>query len=86
MKATGSKGPGKEPKPTGKSKVVAAALLKKPLYVQVLWGCQTYNATPEEAAKVMVADLLKHLSKGGAVKVNVEEEGGQEYTLEVSAK
>jgi hypothetical protein len=52
----------------------------------VLWGCQTYNATPEEAAKVMVADLLKHLSKGGAVKVNVEEEGGQEYTLEVSAK
>ncbi len=37
------------------------------LTVQVLWGCQAYNATPEEAARRVVADLFEQLSRGGNV-------------------
>jgi hypothetical protein len=55
------------------------------LTVQVLWGCQAYNATPEEAAKRVVADLFEQLSRGGSVSVHVEESDGKEYTLEVAA-
>jgi hypothetical protein len=56
------------------------------LTVQVLWGCEAYNATPEEAAKRVVTDLFDHLSKGGSLSVHVEESGGEEFTLEVTAK
>lgn len=56
------------------------------LTVQVLWGCHAWNATLEEAAQQVVADLYAHLSRGGGVQVHVEELGGKEYTLEVTAK
>jgi len=55
------------------------------LTVQVLWGCEAYNATPEEAARRVVADLFDQLSRGGKVSVHVAELGGKEYTLEVRA-
>jgi hypothetical protein len=35
--------------------------------VQVLWGCQAHNASPEEAARRVVADLYEQLSRGGSV-------------------
>ena len=54
------------------------------LTVQVLWGCQAYNTTPEEAAQRIVADLFDQLSQGGNVPVHIEETNGKEYTLEVS--
>ena len=56
------------------------------LTVQVLWGCQAYNATPEEAARQVVADLYAHLSRGGTVSVHVEELGGKEHTIEATAR
>ena len=55
------------------------------LTVQVLWGCQAHNTTPQEAAQRVVADLLKHLLEGGSVPVHIEESDGTEYTLDVSA-
>lgn len=55
------------------------------LTVQVLWGCQAYNATPEEAARTVVADLYEQLSKGGTVTVHIEDADGKEYTHLVSA-
>lgn len=55
------------------------------LTVQVLWACQAWNATPEEAAQQVVADLYGHLSGGGSVQVHVEDLGGREHTLEVAA-
>ena len=55
------------------------------LTVQVLWACHAFNATPEEAAQQVVADLFEQLSKGGSVSVHVEELGGKEHMLEVSA-
>jgi hypothetical protein len=60
---------------------------KRPLLtVQVLWGCQAWNATPEEAARTVVADLYELLSRGGSVSVHIEEADGKERTLEVSAR
>jgi hypothetical protein len=56
------------------------------LTVQVLWACHAWNATPEEAARQVVADLYAHLSRGGSVTVHVEELGGSEHTLEVTAR
>jgi len=56
------------------------------LTVQVLWGCKAWNATPEEAAQQVVADLFNELARGGSVSVHVEELGGKEYTLDVMAK
>jgi hypothetical protein len=53
------------------------------LIVQVVWGCYAFNASPEEAAKQIVADLFEHLSRGGTVSVRVEGLDGTE--LEVSA-
>lgn len=55
------------------------------LTVQILWACHAWNATPEEAAQQVVADLYEHLARGGSVTVHVEELGGKEYTLEVKA-
>ena len=58
---------------------------KPRLTLQVLWGCEVYNAEPREAARKVVADLLEQLSHGGAVTVHVAEEDGPVYTLEVCA-
>jgi hypothetical protein len=56
------------------------------LTVQVLWGCEAFNATPEEAAQQVVTDLMEHLSRGGSVPVHVAEANGREYMLEVTAR
>jgi hypothetical protein len=56
------------------------------LTVQVLWACHAFNATLEQAAKQVVADLFEHLSRGGSVPVHVEESDGTEYELEVTAR
>jgi hypothetical protein len=56
------------------------------LTVQVLWACHAWNATPEEAARQVVADLFDQLARGGSVSVHVEELDGTEYTLEVTAR
>lgn len=56
------------------------------LTVQVLWACHAFNATPEEAAKQVVADLFDQLARGGSVSVHVEELSGKEYTLEVTVR
>jgi len=54
------------------------------LIVQVLWACHVFNATPEQAAQQVVADLFDHLARGGSVSVHVEGSDGNDYTLEVS--
>jgi hypothetical protein len=70
-----------------KPEILAVAKLDRPpLTLQVLWGCRVYNSTPEEAAQTAVTDLLEYLSQGGVVQVQVAEEGGPEYILEVSAR
>ena len=56
------------------------------LAVQVLWGCQAHNATPEEAARRVVADPFEQLSRGGSVSVHVEESDGKEHVPEITAK
>jgi hypothetical protein len=56
------------------------------LTVRVLWACHAFNATPEEAARQVVADLFDQLSKGGSVSVHVAELGGKEYTLDLTAR
>lgn len=56
------------------------------LTVQVMWGCEAYNATPEEAAKRVVADLFEQLSRGGSVSVYIAGSDGKERTLEVTAR
>jgi hypothetical protein len=54
------------------------------LTVQVLWGCHAFNASPEEAARQVVADLYEQLSRGGTVTVHIEGADGKEHTLDVS--
>ena len=56
------------------------------LTVRVLWACHAFNATPEEAARQVVADLFDLLARGGSVSVHVEGLDGREYTLEVRAR
>jgi hypothetical protein len=56
------------------------------LTVSVQWAAHAWNAAPEEAARQVVADLFEHLSRGGTVSVHVEELGGSEHTLEVTAR
>jgi hypothetical protein len=56
------------------------------LTVQILWACHAWNATPEEAARQVVADLYEHLSRGGTVSVRVEGLDGTTRTLEVTAR
>lgn len=55
------------------------------LTVQVLWACHAFNATPEEAAQQVVADLFDLLARGGSVSVRVEESSGEEHMVEVTA-
>jgi len=50
-----------------------------------VWGCYAFNASPEEAAKQVVADLFEHLSRSGKVSVHVEGLDGTEYSLEATA-
>lgn len=54
------------------------------LTVQVLWACHAFNATPEDAAQQVVADLFDQLARGGSVSVHVEGSDGKDYTLDVS--
>lgn len=56
------------------------------LTAQVLWACHAWNATPEEAAQQVVADLFDLLARGGSVSVHVKELGGKEHTIEVTAR
>lgn len=56
------------------------------LTVRVLWACHAFNATPQEAAQQVVADLFDLLVRGGSVSVHVEELSGREHTLEVTAR
>lgn len=73
-----------EPAKKERAKSEAVEQKSTMLTVQVLWGCQAYNATPEEAAKRVVADLFERLLQGGSVSVHVAELGNKEYTLEVT--
>jgi hypothetical protein len=74
--------------PTDKERTKSEAVEEKStmLTVQVLWACHAWNATPEEAARQVVADLFDQLARGGSVSVHVEELDGTEYTLEVTAR
>lgn len=55
------------------------------LIAQVSWCAYAWNATPEQAARQVVADLYAHLSRGGSVQVRVTGIGGEEHMLEVTA-
>ena len=72
--------------PANTERATSEAVEKKStmLTVQVLWACNAFNATPEEAAQQVVADLFDHLARGGSVGVHIEEVGGKEHTLDVS--
>jgi hypothetical protein len=74
--------------PVKKNSVNTEAVEEKStmLTVRVLWACQAFNATPKEAARQVVADLFDLLARGGSVSVHVEESGGKEYALEVTAR
>ena len=74
--------------PAKKESVKTEAVEEKStmLTVRVLWACHAFNATPEEAARQVVADLFDLLARGGSVSVHVEELDGTEYTLEVTAR
>jgi len=54
--------------------------------VQILWGCYAFNASPQEAAQQVVADLYEHLSRGGSVQVHVTDSHGREHAVEVTAR
>ncbi len=56
------------------------------LTAQVSWCAHAWNATPEEAAQQVVADLFDQLARGGTVSVHVEEMDGSEHTLQVRAR
>jgi len=56
------------------------------LTAQLLWSAHAWNATPEEAAQQVVADLYEHLSRGGSVQVRVTGMGGEEYTVQTTLR
>jgi hypothetical protein len=56
------------------------------LIAQVSWCAHAWNATPDEAARQVVADLYAHLSRGGSVSVHVTSSDGRERTLDVAAE
>jgi hypothetical protein len=56
------------------------------LKVQLLWGCDAWNVTPQAAAEQVVADLFDLLAAGGTVPVRVEELDGTEHELQVMAR
>jgi hypothetical protein len=74
-----------EPAKKERAESEAAEQKSTVLTAKVLWGCQAWNATPEEAAQQVVADLFDQLARGGSVTVNVAELDGREHTIEVTA-
>jgi hypothetical protein len=56
------------------------------LIAQFSWCAHAWNVSPEEAAQQVVADLFDLLARGGSVSVHIEELGGREHTLEVTAR
>jgi hypothetical protein len=56
------------------------------LIAQVSWCAYAWNATPDEAARQVVADLYAHLSRGGTVSVRIEGLEDSEHTIEMSAR
>lgn len=56
------------------------------LTAELLWAAHAWNATPEEAAQQVIADLFDLLARGGSVSVRVEELDGTEQTMEVTAR
>jgi hypothetical protein len=56
------------------------------LTAQLVWAAHAWNATPEQAGTQIVADLYEHLSRGGSVQVRVTGMGGEEHTIEVTAR
>lgn len=56
------------------------------LTARLLWAAHAWNATPEEAARQVVADLFDLLARGGSVPVRVEGLDGTTRTLEVTAR
>jgi hypothetical protein len=56
------------------------------LTAQLQWSAHAWNATPEEAAQQVVADLFDQLARGGSVTVHIEELDGKEHTIEVTAR
>jgi len=74
--------------PAKKERIKSEAVEQKSamLTAQLLWSAHAWNATPEQAAKQVVADLYAHLSRGGSVSVRVEGSDGGEHTLEVTAR
>ena len=56
------------------------------LTAQLQWFAHAWNATPQEAAQQIVADLFEHLSRGGTVQVHVAELDGTAYMLDVAVE
>ena len=56
------------------------------LTAQFSWCAHAWNATPEEAAQQVVADLFDLLARGGSVSVRVTGMDGKEHTIEVTAR
>ena len=75
-----------EPAKNERAKSEAVEQKSTVLIAQVSWCAHAWNATPEQAAKQVVADLYEHLSRGGKVSVHIDELGGKEHTVEVTAR
>ena len=75
-----------EPAKSERTKSEAVQQKSTMLTAQLLWAAHAWNATPEEAAQQVIADLYEHLSQGGSVSVHVSEMGGREHTIEVTAR
>ena len=56
------------------------------LIAQVSWCAHAWNATPEEAAQQVVADLFNLLARGGSVTVRVTGMDGEEHMMEATAR
>lgn len=75
-----------EPAKSERTKSEAVQQKSTMLTAQLLWAAHAWNATPEEAAQQVVADLYEHLSRGGSVQVHVTDSHGREYTLQTTAR
>ena len=73
--------------PAKKERLESEGLKQKSsvLIAQVSWCAHAWNATPEEAAQQVVADLFDQLARGGSVSVRVTGMGGEEHTVETTA-
>ena len=75
-----------EPAKSERTKSEAVQQKSTMLTAQLLWAAHAWNATPEQAAQQVIADLYEHLARGGSVTVRVEEMDGSEHTLQVRAR